>query len=84
MPLPGLSLQPLRPFLAQCWDPQGSFPEAALQKLQDSVLARVAFPVVEPSHMPPDAQLHMPVELEAVMGESCLIMSRVSHAICQG
>ena len=69
VPLQGASLRALHPFLAHVWSSGGSFPEAALRKLEQSIVAKLTFALTpDQGSAAPAVQLHMPLELEAVMG----------------
>ncbi|KAK9813798.1 hypothetical protein WJX73_010195 [Symbiochloris irregularis] len=73
-PLQGVSLRALQPFLAHVWSQDGSFPEAALSRLQQSLAVKVTFPLSSDNSGlgGPAIQLIMPLELEGLIGHPTL------------
>jgi hypothetical protein len=70
MPVEGVDLSPLQPFLSRMWSTSGGFPAGALQDMERGVMLAAEYLITSSgsSGGAPDLDLHLPQQLTGVMG----------------
>eukprot|EP00884_Botryococcus_braunii_P003143 jgi/Botrbrau1/1282/Bobra.0163s0064.1 len=70
VPIEGVDLSPLQPFLARLWATPGGFPESALTALADGICLGASYIVARgsPDADAPDLAFHVPAQLLDIIG----------------